>query len=173
MTTPDRSPPSRALRSPRVVLAGLGSPYRRDDAAGQLVAERVAKLKPAAIDIGPVPDPLDLLGRWDGADLAVIIDAVRSGRAPGTVSTLELEPAEPTSTARLGATGAHGAASTHGIGLAGVLRLARAVGAAPRRVVVVGIEGEDFAQGVGLSPAVATALPGAVDIVVGLVEAQP
>ena len=60
------------------------------------------------------------------------------------------------------------ARSTHGIGLAGVFRLARAVGAAPRRVVVVGIEGEDFAQGVGLSPAVEIALPDAVDKVLGL-----
>jgi hydrogenase maturation protease len=164
---------SRESPGPRVVLAGLGSPYRRDDAAGQLVAERAAALRRGTDVIGPLADPLDLLGLWDGADLAVIIDAVRSGRPPGTVSILELEPSEPTPTAPGGATEASRAASTHGIGLAGVLRLARAVGGAPRRVVVVGIEGEDFAHGVGLSPAVASALPGAVGIVVGLIEGHP
>jgi hydrogenase maturation protease len=153
------------------VLAGVGSPYRRDDGAGPAVAERVADLKEGVVDIGPISDPLDLLGRWDGADLAVIIDAVRSGRPPGTVSTLELEPSDRAPTAPGDATETHGAASTHGIGLTGVLRLARAVDAAPRRVVVVGIEGEDFGRGVGLSPAVAPAVPPLVELVLGLMEA--
>ncbi len=155
----------------RFVLAGLGSLYRRDDAAGQLVAERVAGLRPGAVDVGPIVDPLDLLGRWDGAELAVVIDAVRSGRPPGTVSTLELEPDESPPAEGGRASETRRAASTHGIGLAGVFRLARVVGAAPRRVVVVGIEGEDFAQGVGLSPAVEVALDEAVDKVLGLLEA--
>ncbi len=39
-----------------------------------------------------------------------------------------------------------------------VLRLAQAMGHPPRRVVVVGIEGENFADGVGLSPAVELAV---------------
>ena len=64
--------------------------------------------------------------------------------------------------------------STHGIGLAGVLRLARAVGHAPGRVVVVGIEGDDFGRGPGLSPAVDAAVPGAVRRVVELIsEVRP
>jgi len=150
-------------------LAGVGSPYRRDDGAGPAVAERVAGLQEGVVDIGPISDPLDLLGRWDGADLAVIIDAVRSDQPPGTVSTLELEPSAPTAPGV--ATQTHGAASTHGIGLTGVLRLARAVDSAPRRVVVVGIEGEDFGHGVGLSAAVAAAVPAVVDMVMGLLEA--
>ena len=31
----------------------------------------------------PIVDPLDLLGRWDDADLAVVIDAVCSGATTG------------------------------------------------------------------------------------------
>ncbi len=165
------SVPSPGPGPARFVLAGLGSLYRRDDAAGQLVAERVAGLTPGAVDVGPIVDPLDLLGRWDGAELAVVIDAVRSGRPPGTVSTLELEPEASPADGQGSNETPRAARSTHGIGLAGVFRLARAVGAAPRRVVVVGIEGEDFAQGVGLSPAVEVALPDAVDKVLGLLEA--
>jgi hydrogenase maturation protease len=59
--------------------------------------------------------------------------------------------------------------STHGIGLASVLRLSRAVGQAPERVVVVGVEGEDFGRGTGLSPAVDAALADAVRRVVDLI----
>jgi len=143
-------------RTLRVVVVGMGSEYRRDDGAGPAVAELVTRGTGGITNLGPIADPLDLLGLWDDADLAIVIDAVRTGAAPGTVRSIELgagppaRPEDPTPSA---------GPSTHGIGLAGVLRLARAVGRAPRRVVVVGIEGGDFGQGEGLTPEVARALP--------------
>lgn len=152
------SPPA-----PVVVVAGLGSEYRRDDGAGPLVAERAVRESGIGRDVGPIADPLDLLGIWDGADLVVVVDAVRSGAPPGTVRVVELGGGPGAEMSRTTAT------STHGIGLAGVYRLARAVGHAPGRVVVVGIEGEDFDRGTGLSPAVDAALPAAVRRVVELI----
>jgi len=149
-----------AHRCLRVVVAGLGNEYRRDDGAGPAVAARTVGLLPAVDDVGPLADPLDLLGRWDGADLAIVIDAVRSGAVPGTVRVLDLGAPRPGS----------GATSTHGIGLAGVLRLARVVGRAPARVVVVGIEGDDFGHGTGLSAAVGAAVGEAADRVIELIE---
>ncbi len=146
---------------PVVVVAGLGSEYRQDDGAGPLVAARAVDEAGLGRDIGPIADPLDLLGAWDGADLVVVVDAVRSGAPAGTVHVVELD-----GEADLGGSSA---TSTHGIGLAGVLRLARAVGHAPVRVAVVGIEGENFGRGMGLSPAVESALPAAVHRVVELI----
>ncbi len=148
----------------QVVVVGLGSEYRGDDGAGPVVAARAVEAAGAGSDIGPMTDPLDLLGAWDRADLAIVVDAVRSGAAAGTLHVVDL-PDDPDAgmTAR-----PSGSTSTHGIGLAGVLRLARAVGQAPLRVVVVGIEGEDFDRGVGLSPPVEAAVPGAVRRVVDL-----
>jgi hydrogenase maturation protease len=144
-----------------VVVAGLGSEYRHDDGAGPLVAARAVDEAGLGRDIGPIADPLDLLGAWDGADLVVVVDAVRSGAPAGTVRVVEID-----GEADLGGSSA---TSTHGIGLAGVLRLARAVGHAPVRVAVVGIEGENFGRGMGLSPAVESALPTAVHRVVELI----
>ncbi len=141
-----------------MVVAGIGSEYRRDDGAGPAVARQAADL-PGVVDVGPAVDPLDLLGRWDDADLAVVVDAIRSGAPPGTVRVVDLDEAVPAP-----------ALSTHGLGLADVLRLARTVGRAPRRVVVIGIEGEDFGRGEGLSDEVAAAVPEAVRAVVSLVE---
>ena len=94
-----------------------------------------------------------------------MIDAVRTGADAGTVRLIELDtatddPEDPTPSE---------GTSTHGIGLAGVLRLARAVGRAPKRVVVVGIEGGDFGQGEGLTPEVARAVPHAARHVAELV----
>ena len=63
-----------------------------------------------------------------------------------------------------------GPMSSHGMDLPRVLRLARAMGHAPRRVVVVGIEGENFADGVGLSPAVALAVSEAGELVIRVID---
>jgi hydrogenase maturation protease len=142
------------------VIASLGNEYRRDDGAGQVVAAAVAEQVSGVNHLGPQVDPLDLLGRWDGADLAIVVDATRGQGSPGAVRVVDL----------IDSTESPGATSTHGISLSGVLRLARVVGRAPARVVVVGIEGQDFGKGPGLSPAVNAALAAAVCKVVELIE---
>ncbi len=143
-----------------VVVAGVGNTYRRDDGVGPAVAELVAARR-AAHDIGPVVDPLDLLGRWDGAEMAVVVDAIRSSGPPGTIEVVELHARNP----RPGVT------STHGIGLDRVLRLAETIGQAPARVVVVGIIGAEFGQGTGLSAPVGAAVPIAVRNIVEMIGA--
>jgi hydrogenase maturation protease len=150
----------------RVVVAAMGSEYRRDDGAGLAAMAMVAEQCPDVVVGGPLCDPLDLLGMWDGADLAVIIDAVSSGAPPGTVQLVELDPAlsRPPGDQR-----SVGPNSTHGIGLAGVYRLARAIGRAPAKVVVVGIEGLDFGQGMGLNVAVQEGVTHAARHVVELI----
>ncbi len=149
------------------MVIGMGSEYRRDDGAGPAVADEVARTCTGVDRLGPIAEPLDLLGLWDGADLAVVVDAVRSGADPGTVELIELVEPDATDGRPLES---RGATSTHGIGLAGVLRLSRAVGGAPGRVVVVGIEGDDFSQGMGLTPAVERAVPHAARHVRELIE---
>jgi hydrogenase maturation protease len=153
----------------KVVIAGFGSEYRGDDGVGPLVAARAAAQTRGARDVGPFSDPLDLLGHWNGADLVIVIDAVRSGSQPGIVRVLEID-ADGAVGDDEGSGLEQGVTSTHGIGLAGVLRLARALGQAPARLVVVGIEGETFGLGDGLSVAVEAAVPEAVLRVVQLIE---
>lgn len=148
----------------RILLAGLGNPYRRDDGVGPAVAAAAARATGLPSE-GPLDDPLALLGRWDAAELAVIVDAVRGRGRGGNVSVIECrsgEEEEPGS-------GGH-SASTHGLSLWRVLELARTVGCAPQRVVAVGIEGEDFSYGTTFTRAVSAALPVAVSVVVAIVK---
>ena len=118
------------------------------------------------------------LGNWDDADLAIVVDAVRSGAAPGSLSLtwfggeaadFQLDRASA-SVAKAVACGRGQSPSTHGLGVVGVYRLASAMGQAPRRMVVLGIEGQDFSQGEGLSASVAAAIDSAAAIVVDLVR---
>ncbi|HUY29643.1 MAG TPA: hydrogenase maturation protease [Acidimicrobiales bacterium] len=152
-----------------VVVAGIGSEYRRDDGVGVEVARVLAAASSDVVDVGPIGEPLDLLGRWDDVGLAVVVDAVRGEESPGTIHVLELDP-DRRSGAGDPMSGAGSLASTHGLGVIDVLRLARAVGAAPRRVVLVGVVGECFDAGIGLSEAVGRAVPAAASLVLALLD---
>lgn len=143
-------------------MIGLGNPDRGDDAVGPLVAGRAAGALGLPADSCPPPGPVELLERWEGVDLAVVVDAVRAGDPPGTVRVIDAADEAVLGTAT---------ASTHGLGLACALRLSQAVGRAPARVVLVGVEGGDFSAGGRLSPAVAKAVPEAVRTVVDLIMA--
>ena len=162
---------AQAAPAGRVSLAGIGNEMRHDDGIGPVVARRAAQL---SSDHGsalvtalatPLNEPLDLLDDWDGDDLAIVVDAVRSGAPPGTVTLTWLEPLGDVV---LPAT--CGRASTHGLGVADVFRLACEIGLAPQRVVLVGVEGQDFSHGEGLSTPVEAGAAKAVALVVELAQ---
>ena len=162
---------STASRTGRVVVAGFGSEYRLDDGVGPLVAALAAQQSGAALDVGPLSEPLDLLSHWNDVELVIVIDAVRSGAPAGTVRVFEIsvDDGDQGTSARPDAL-ASMTTSTHGIGFEGALRLARAIGQAPRRLVIVGVEGERFGVGEGLSQAVEAAVPEALRHVLSLIE---
>jgi hydrogenase maturation protease len=131
----------------------LGSRYRGDDALGPLVAERLREAGVMVLDCAD--DPTRLLDEWAGLDTVVVVDAVVAGEPVGTLHRLEADEGGPLSRElRL--------ASTHAVSLADALDLGRSVGRAPRRIVVLGIEGAAFGMGDAMTPAVSAALDGVV-----------
>lgn len=140
----------------RVRVFGLGHRYRGDDVVGLRVAERLRPRVPAGVDVRVLTgEPLDLIEAWAGLDLAVVVDSVRSGQAPGTLHRLEVGGAD------LPAGGA--AASSHAFDLTDTVELARAIGILPRRLVVWGVEGARYGMGDAPTPEVMAAVPEAVD----------
>jgi len=95
-------------------------------------------------------EPVGLIEEWTGAREVIVVDAVSSGAPPGTIHRLD-PLAEPIPAAL-------SQGSTHAFGLAETIELARAIDRLPRRLTVYGIEGERFAAGRELSPAVAAAV---------------
>jgi hydrogenase maturation protease len=116
---------------------------------GPLVAGRLRAAGAPLLDCNE--EPTRLVDAWDGLELVVIVDAVRSGAAPGTVRRFEAGEHPLPPELRL--------ASTHAFSVADALELARALGRAPRRVLVLGVEGAAFGLGDPLSPAVEAAVP--------------
>jgi hydrogenase maturation protease len=129
-----------------VVVIGIGNALRRDDAAGLEIARRLrARADDAEIAVREHEDEtLSLLELWEGVDAAVLVDAVCSGAAPGTVHRVDASQ-EPLP-ARL-----RSSSSTHAVGLAEAIELARALHRLPERVVVFGVEGRRFDAGSKLS----------------------
>jgi hydrogenase maturation protease len=129
------------------LVIAVGNRFRRDDAAAFAVAQG---LRAAGVDVLEAEgEPVELLDLWQGAREVVVIDAVSTGAPPGTIH--RLDAGEGPLPADLGV------ASTHALGLAEAIELARALGRLPERLLVIGIEGADFSAGEGLTPAVALA----------------
>jgi len=135
----------------RTVVIGIGNPLRGDDAAGIVAAERLRPRVPEGVEVVSCDvEPSRLMEAWEGADSVVLVDAVSSGESPGTVHRFDAgEEAVPARTFR---------SSTHAIGIADTIELARALGRLPRRVRVYGVEAGGFETGSSLTPPVESAV---------------
>jgi hydrogenase maturation protease len=100
-------------------------------------------------------EPTRLLELWAELDTLVVVDAVLTGAPPGTLHRVESAGTPLPRELRL--------ASTHAVGVADALELGRAVGRAPGRVVVLGVEGARFGMGDEITPAVAAAVDDVVE----------
>jgi hydrogenase maturation protease len=155
----------------RPLVVGLGSPDRGDDAVGVAVTQAVAARDLAGVDVVTHEDPTDLVELWSGRELVVVVDAVRSGASPGALVVVETgADGERLPESAWGRTGRGG---THAFGLASAVELARALRRLPGRVVLVGVEAGSFEHGEPLSPAVAAAVPLAVDRVFAVLLGAP
>ncbi len=133
-----------------VLVIGVGNDFRGDDAAG---LELVRSLAPApSVTVRAFDgDAVGLLDAWDGFDAVVIVDAVRSGAAAGTLQRFDASADAVPATFR------H--SSSHAIGVGEAIELARRLDRLPTRVMLFGIEGTRYDAGAPLTPDVAAALP--------------
>ncbi|MGA8045154.1 MAG: hydrogenase maturation protease [Dermatophilaceae bacterium] len=151
------------------LVIGLGHPDRGDDAIGPVVTGMLVRQLPPGVEVVEHEDPMDLVLLWGSHPWAVVVDAVVSGAAPGTVTVAEIADgaAGAPDWSRLALSG------THAFGLAEAVELSRTLGRLPARVTLVGVEAADVAVGTGLSAAVADAVPEAVAHVCRLLVPEP
>lgn len=140
------------LAAPSVLVIGIGNEFRGDDAVGLVVARRLRAHGGPGLEVREASgEATELMRLWEGHARVVVIDAMRSGRLPGTVARLDVRQDWPDAEAGT-------FASSHALGLREAVALARALDSLPRSLVVVGVEGATFAPGEPLTPAVAAAV---------------
>ncbi|MGQ0847433.1 MAG: hydrogenase maturation protease [Sporichthyaceae bacterium] len=150
----------------RVLVAGVGNVFLSDDGFGPEVLARFAGAETPdgvrVVDFGirGIHLAYELL---DGYDVLVVVDASARGLAPGTVTLLEVDP------------GAHPPVDgpmldAHGMEPAAILRTLGSLGGQVGRVLVLACEPADVGEGMGLTPAVAAAVPAAAATLASLIQ---
>ncbi len=153
--------PVTATKGPLVI--GIGNPWRGDDGVGHAVVEALAGT-PGLTTATCSGEPAELMELWQGHDPVILVDAVVTGAAPGTLHRLDAREPLPRG-ARY---------SSHGIGLAEAVELARSLGDLPETLIVHGIEPARLEDGAGLSPEVRDTLARVITrITDNLAEAVP
>ncbi len=154
--------------APLVTLIAVGNPYRRDDGVGAAVLAAVGE------SLGPDPrvrlaeldgEPVRMMQTWEGSSTVWIVDATSSDRRPGSLHEVDAR--------RLGegAGSWRGVGGGHALGPREAIELAAGLDRLPAEIRVLGIEGETFDHGEGLTPAVAAAVPVAADRLISAIRA--
>jgi hydrogenase maturation protease len=142
------------MHNPRTIVVGLGNPILGDDGVGWRVAQALSQegdwAREVEVDCLALGG-LSLMERLVGYERAIIIDAICTrGSPPGHARCFSLEELPD-------------------------LKVGRSMGAMwPEEIIIVAVEAEhvyDFSE--MLSPAVAAAVPEAVQMVLALLAADP
>jgi len=135
------------------LLIGVGNEMRGDDGIGVAIVRMVRRLSAGReFPAGPprfreIPEGgASLLDAWSGANDVVLFDAVWSGAPPGTIHRLGASAPEITSVYF------HG--STHSLGVAEAIELARTLRVLPKRLTIYGVEGARFDHAAPITPRV-------------------
>ena len=130
-----------------ILLIGIGNEYRSDDSIGLHVIRALKKQNlPETIMVESSGDGAELIEFFSLARMAIVIDAVSSGRKPGTI--YEFEAHEQPVPAQLSFQ------STHAFGVGEAIELARVLEQLPPILLVYAIEGANFSTGFELTPKV-------------------
>jgi hydrogenase maturation protease len=139
-----------------MIVIGLGNDFRGDDGVGLVAARRLEERGLNSVE--HEGDMATLIDRWKGAAAVILIDAVSSGAAPGTLHRFDASASPlPRDLFK---------SSTHTLDVADAVELSRALGTLPARVLVFGVEARDFSHGSGLSSEVQRTLPVLIEEVI-------
>ncbi len=146
-----------------VLVLGLGNILLSDEGVGVKAVEELERRYNCSdaveiIDGGTIG--LELLPYFEKRSHILIIDAVKSGKNPGTIVRIEDPPAYFRSRT-----------SPHQIGLADVMGVAVITNNMPRNITLFGIEPKQLSTGLSLSDEVSQNLSRLVDIVAAELEA--
>lgn len=125
----------------RPLVIGVGNRHRGDDGIGPYVAELVGLVGGDSVETAVIgTDLASLILQFEPDRPVVVVDAMASDRQPGTVEWLDGSGVELDHILL----GAARPVSSHGVGLADAIALARNLERLPAELTVVLIEGSSF-----------------------------
>lgn len=136
------------MTPPSVLIAGVGNIFMGDDAFGVEVVKRLLDRElPDGVRVADFGiRGFDLAyALMDDHDVTILVDATPRGDAPGTIYTIEpdLDEIDSLSDEEM-------AVETHGMNPMKVLAMVKSMGAAPKRILLVGCEPATFGPEEGL-----------------------
>ncbi len=162
-TVLSRARPVTVAATGRVLVVGYGNPLRGDDGAGPVIAERLGSdARLVGVDVRAQHQLTPELARRHRGRVAR--GARRCGGRPRRPARSPVRTGRP----RRG----DGSAWSHHVDPVGLVGLAYELWGAAPPVFTVCVGAASMEIGDGLSPAVAAAIPGAVDAVAAIVEAH-
>jgi hydrogenase maturation protease len=153
----------------RILVAGIGNAWLKDDGFGGEVVKRLESRElpegAAVFDFGT--GGLDLAYElMRGYDALLLIDVRRQGGEPGTLYVMEVLKDDVEAGIEDGQI-----INPHAMDPQTVLRFVKTLGAWPGKVVIVACEPAEVEEmGMGLSPAVQSAVAAAVGVVIETIE---
>ncbi len=128
---------------------GIGNLIMSDDGAGVKVIQHLAenyRFPPEVTVLDGGTLGLDLLPQLEGVDRLLIVDAVETGNAPGSLTRLYGDEIPIVMETKL---------SPHQMGLKDLIAVSILRGVKPPEMVLLGVQPESIELGLDLSPAVA------------------
>jgi hydrogenase maturation protease len=147
----------------KMLVLGVGNPFRRDDGIGPAVIQRLhADTHLEGIDLldGGI-DGFSLIDHIQGYAKVLVVDAVEMGEQPGAIRVFTPDEAIVKIQAD--------ALSTHGFGLAEVLAFMQKLDMRPE-VRIIGIQANDVTVGEGMSPEVSSRIDDVLEVVKNAIE---
>lgn len=163
---PSACAPPEAGTPRRIVVLGIGNTLLADEGVGvhaALALQREWALPDGVEVIDGGTAGMELLGPLAGADLLLVLDAVKAGRPPATLVQLEGDAVPAFFRAKL---------SQHQVSICDVLAGLEFEGAAPRELLLIGVEPASMALSLHMTPTIAARVPRMVEAAVRALAAR-
>jgi hydrogenase maturation protease len=142
------------------VVLGIGNIILSDEGVGVRAAEALSAgyhLPPEVEVIDGGTAGMELLGPLAGVDLLLVLDALKAGRAPGTIVKLAGKEVPVFFRSKL---------SPHQVSICDVLAALEFSGELPKDLVLIGCEPASLELGLELTPTIAAQVPEMVQLAV-------
>jgi hydrogenase maturation protease len=150
----------------RAVVIGIGNTILTDEAAGVRAVECLEsdyELGDNVLTIDGGTSGMEMIEELSDPDLLIVLDVVKTGAAPGTLTQISGEQIPVFFRKKL---------SPHQIGLPDVLASLELLGAMPKEILVIGVEFSSLELGMEMTPTIAAQVPKMAEMAAAALRAR-